>query len=293
MDKTIGSATTLYALLGYPVNHSISPAIHNSLFTKRNMNSRYILLKIPPDDVASAAAVLRASFSGFNVTVPYKQAIMEHLDEIDGRARLYGAVNTVKNVAGRLIGYNTDGHGFIKAFERLGITVDGNRVLLAGAGGGARAALYELLARNCHVTIVNRTRSRAEKLQSNLSGHLPGRAEVRDWHEVDDSYEFLINTTSVGMYPAQEQSPVAEQILGRLKKLAVVYDLIYNPAETKLLQEAKRQGCKVINGYPMLFYQAMAANEIWTEELIPEELSEELFGQIEQYLRTMKQERSL
>lgn len=287
MDTTISSATTLYALLGYPVKHSISPAIHNSLFAWRNMNSRYILLRIPPDDLASAAAVLRASFSGFNVTVPYKQAIMEHLDEIDGQARLYGAVNTVKNVAGRLIGYNTDGYGFIKALERLGIRVDGNHVLLVGAGGGARAALYELLARSCHVTIVNRTRSRAEQLQRDLSGHLPGRVEVRDWPEVDDSYEFLINTTSVGMHPVPDQSPVPQQVLGRLKKLTVVYDLIYNPAETKLLHEAKRLGCKVINGYPMLFYQALAANEIWTEGLIPEELSAELFGQIEHYLRTM------
>ena len=285
MDKMIDGATKLYALLGYPVGHSISPAIHNSLFAGCNRNGRYILLKIPPVDLAAAVTVLRAAFSGFNVTVPHKQAIMGHLDEMDARARMYGAVNTVKNVDGRLIGYNTDGYGFIKAFERLSIAVDGQQVLLVGSGGGARAALYELLARNCHVTVVNRTRRKAEQLQRDMAGQLPGTAEVRDWHELNDSYEFLINATSVGMHPQQEQSPVASEILSRLKHLTVVYDLIYHPFETTLLQEARRLGCQVINGYPMLFYQALAANEIWTEESIGAELSERLFGQVEQYLR--------
>ena len=285
MDTMIDGATKLYALLGYPVGHSISPAIHNSLFAGRGLNSRYILLKIPPPDLASAVTVLRAAFSGFNVTVPHKQAIMGHVDEVDIRARMYGAVNTVKNVDGRLIGYNTDGYGFIKAFERLGIAVDGNQVLLVGAGGSARSVLYELLARNCHVTVVNRTRSTAEQLQRDLGGHLPGTVEVGDWYQLNDSYEFLINATSVGMHPQQEQSPVPSEMLGRLKHLTVVYDLIYHPAETNLLQEARRLGLKVINGYPMLFYQALASNEIWTEGPIQEELSEQLFGQVEQYLR--------
>lgn len=290
MDTTINSATTLFALLGYPVNHSISPVIHNSLFAGRNLNCRYMLLKIPPANLGEAVAVLRANFGGFNVTVPYKQAIMSYLDEIDDKARLYGSVNTVKNVNGRLIGYNTDGYGFVKAFERLGIPVAGKNVLMLGAGGGARSVLYELMERCCHVTIINRSTANAEKLKREFSGQLPGIVEVGNWSKLKNSYQFLINTTPVGMHPENEKSPVEAEMFAR-HKCKVVYDLIYNPATTKLLADAKRHGCIAINGYPMLFYQALEANRIWTGVPITDDVAEQLYIETEQYLSASQRER--
>ncbi len=288
MDHTITGATQLFALIGYPVSHSISPIIQNSIFAAKQADCKYILLKTPPDTLRESVTVLKGAFGGFNVTIPHKQAVMNYLDEIDPKAQLYGAVNTVKNDNGRLIGYNTDGYGFIKAFDLLNIAIENKKILLLGAGGGARAVLCELLQRQCDVTIVNRTADKAKKLQKELSIHLPGSITVCEAHEIDGEYDCLINTTSVGLSNTTEMFPIDPDILSNIK---VVYDLIYNPHETKLLREAKNRGCIIINGFPMLFYQAMASNHIWTDLPIDEDVEKELFCQIREYLQALQQKK--
>jgi len=202
---------------------------------------------------------------------------------------LYGAVNTIINNNGRLVGYNTDGYGFIKAFEVLNIPVDKQNILLLGAGGSARAVLCELLQRHCHVTIVNRTVEKAEKLQRELAGQLPGKISICTPEEIQGSYDCLVNTTPIGMGAGAgtEMFPINPNLLSQIK---VVYDLIYNPYETRLLQEAKKRGCITINGFPMLFYQAMESNRIWLDVPVAEEIERQLYCQIEQYLKAMQQQ---
>lgn len=286
MDYTITGATQLFALLGYPVSHSISPIIQNSIFAAKQANCKYVLLKVAPETLCEALTVIKGGLGGCNVTIPHKQTVMKYLDEIDPKAQLYGAVNTVINNNGRLIGYNTDGYGFIKAFEVLNIPVDNQKVLLLGAGGSARAVLCELLQRHCHVTIVNRSADKAKKLQKELASCLPGTIAVCEPEDIQGSYDCLVNTTPIGMGASSEMFPIDPDLLRQIK---VVYDLIYNPYETTLLTEAKKRGCIIINGFPMLFYQALESNRLWLNVSVAEETERQLYCEIERYLQTMQQ----
>lgn len=285
MDTSFTSATKLYALLGSPVKHSISPVIHNSCFTVQQLPCKYLALNISPDYLAQTIPLLRENFQGFNVTIPHKQAIMAHLDEIQEQALLCGAVNTVKNEGGRLIGYNTDGAGFMKAFDMYGMKVAGKKVLLLGAGGGARAVLYELLQQGCHVTVANRSTERAELLKQHLAGIGTGRITVWPEQPVTGNFNILVNTTPVGMTPHVDAMPIAPEILNQVE---VVYDLIYNPYETRLLYEAGQRGCQIINGFPMLFYQALEANRIWTGKPLVHEVEKRFFEELVEYLKGMQ-----
>ncbi|VBB08975.1 quinate/shikimate 5-dehydrogenase/glutamyl-trna reductase [Lucifera butyrica] len=285
MDTSINSQTKLYTLVGYPVSHSISPVIQNSIFAAKQCNSKYITLAVRPESLKEAVTVLKENFRGFNVTIPHKQAIMDYLDVIEPKALLCGAVNTVKNDNGRLTGYNTDGYGFMKAFQKLNIEMAHKEVLLIGAGGAARAVLCELLQHHCSVTVINRTEAKAKSLQRELSGNFPGLLTViSDWHQLQARYDCLINTTSLGMEPNRSVSPIDSPYLSRF---SIVYDLVYNPFETKLLAEAKRRGCMTVNGLPMLFYQAVAANQIWTDSVLPGKTEQELYEKTIRYLQPL------
>jgi len=285
MDTSITGQTQLYTLVGCPVSHSISPVIQNSIFAEKQLNSKYITLKIMPEKLRESVAILRDNFKGFNVTIPHKQTIMEYLDVIDTKALLCGAVNTVKNEEGRLIGFSTDGYGFMKAFECLNIDITHKDILLIGAGGAARAVLCELLQNHCRVTIFNRTLSKAKLLQEELSDHFPGPLTViNEWDQLQAHYDCLVNSTPIGMYPHIDKSPIAEQYLSRFD---IVYDLVYNPHQTKLLIDAKRYGCTIINGLPMLFYQAVEANRIWTGSSLAEQKGQEIYEGTVQYLRNL------
>lgn len=285
MELAITGGTKLFALLGYPVSHSVSPIIHNSFFRVQKTNCTYIPLKTSPEALRETVRVLRESFEGFNVTIPHKQAIIEYLDEVDPRALLYGAINTVKNDNGRLVGYNTDGYGFIKAFEMSGIEIEGKKVLLVGAGGGARAAICELLRRKCHVDIINRSLDRAIALKQDVSGHFPGSVAIYGSENIEGTYDCLINTTPVGMFPNIDSMPIDPRVLERI---GIVYDLIYNPWETKLLSAARHRGSKIINGFPMLFFQAAEANRIWTGLPLPNQAGQELFRKIAGHLKIVQ-----
>lgn len=261
MDSSAHGVTKQYALIGDPVSHSISPFIQNSIFEAKRSNSRYIPLQVKPQDLAETVTVLRERFEGFNVTIPHKQAVMKYLDEIHPYAHLCGAVNTVRNDKGRLVGFNTDGYGFMQAFAQVGLKISHRDVLLLGAGGSARAVLCELLRCQCRVTIINRSLAKARQLQQDLAG-LPGTAVVGEPGGMQGLYDCIINTTPLGMAPYADRAPID---LDCLHGVQIVYDLIYNPYETKLLQAAKAQKLTAINGFPMLFYQALEANRLWLE----------------------------
>jgi shikimate dehydrogenase len=285
METSITGKTRLYALIGCPVSHSISPVLHNSIFAAKKLKNKYITLEVLPGNLREAVAILRGNFGGFNVTIPHKQAIMDHLDEVAPGASLCGAVNTVVNDGGRLIGHNTDGYGFIQAFADAGVDITGSDVVLLGAGGAARAVLCELLSRRCRVTIINRSPARAQKLCQDLSGRFPGTVTVGEWPQVGGKHDLLINTTPVGMMPDVASLPLEPR---RLRAFELVYDLVYNPYETALLAAARQCGCQVINGFPMLFYQAVEANRLWTGQPLMPATAGEIFFKASRYLQSLQ-----
>jgi shikimate dehydrogenase len=255
----------LFGLIGCPVHHSMSPLMHNDAFHQLEIEAHYHAFHVETDKLEDAIKGLKAlGIAGFNVTIPHKTAIIPLLDEVDEIALQIGAVNTVVNENGRLIGYNTDGFGFVRALrEELGMEIKEKNILLIGAGGAARGIYFSLANSGAlNIDLCNRTVDKAEQLIS--EGKLPVSSCAYSLEEVKQmlgNYDIIINTTSVGMYPNTNESPI---MLTNLKKGAVVSDIIYNPLETKLLKEAKRNGATIQNGIGMFVYQGALAFEKWT-----------------------------
>lgn len=257
--------TKLIGLIGSPVGHSISPNIHNGLYKALNMNYTYMAFDVEPNIIEEAVeGMVALSFAGFNVTIPHKQRILEFLNDLDEEARTIGAVNTVKIENSRLIGYNTDGMGFISGLKRLGFSPANKNVAIIGAGGAARAISVYLLKEGANrIHILNRTYERGAALAKELnrksrSGFVMP-IERKDLDSLD--LDLLVNTTSVGMFPYTDSSPLEEF---SFNPNTVVVDIIYNPYETKFLREAKAQGCIIQNGMDMLIGQALESIKIWT-----------------------------
>jgi len=255
----INGATQLFGIIGDPVRHSFSPAMHNAAFKALGLNMAYVPL--PACDLAPALDGLKAlGFGGVSVTIPHKQAVLPLLDEVEPVARRIGAVNTIRieralDGSCRLLGKNTDWLGANRALAEV-LPLAGSRVLLLGAGGSARAVGFGLREAGAEVLLANRTRSRAEELARELGGTCVA------WEDVGEvQAEALVNTTSVGMTPYIEASPVPAEYLGHF---AVVMDIVYAPRQTRLLQEAAAAGCTVIDGLQMLLYQGMSQFEWWT-----------------------------
>ena len=266
MVMTINGQTALYGIIGNPVSHSLSPAMHNAAFAELGENSVY--LPFPVLDLEAGIAGLKAiGVKGVSVTIPYKEAVIPLLDEIDDVARQIGAVNTIEihEVEGekRLCGSNTDWLGANRALSEK-ISLRGAQVVLLGAGGSARAIGFGLQQQGAHVVLCSRTESRGRALAMDL-GCL--------WHPLDESDslhgDVLVNATSVGMQLKIQISPVSRVILSRFQ---VVMDIVYAPLVTRLLSEAKVAGCQVINGLEMLLYQGVAQFELWTGKTAPVEL---------------------
>ncbi|MFN3531837.1 MAG: shikimate dehydrogenase [Candidatus Brocadia sp.] len=256
--------TSIYGLIGNPVSHSISPIIHNALFKEMNLNSIYVPFKV--DKIGEFIKGYRElDVKGYSVTIPHKESVINYLDAIDPTAKKIGAVNTILNNDGQLIGYNTDCKAAIQALEEMNqesLTdaksdrLRGRRVTLLGAGGAARAIAFGLQERGAQVTVVNRNHERALSLARDV-GCLCKKLNKLSSIETD----ILINATPVGMYPAVNETPIDK---GQLKPGMIVFDTIYNPIETRLLREAKAHGCKVVGGLPMFVNQAAAQFELWT-----------------------------
>lgn len=281
MNSRINGGTALYGVIGYPISHSLSPEIHNTIFDLCHENRIYLPVSIPPQGLKDSIAMLRNSFKGFNVTIPHKETIMEYLDDIEEKALWYGAVNTVKVDNGKMTGYNTDGYGFTRSLQEEGITLKGKRILLIGAGGAARIAAHEILLQEGILTIANRSDDRAYKLKEVLETNLKAEnIEVLSLDQVEANFDCIINATPLGMSSWEGEMPVREEAL---RNAPWIFDMVYNPYETKLLKLGKMYGCGGKNGFSMLFYQAIKAQEIWTGKTLMEDEQRLLYKEIEDY----------
>jgi shikimate dehydrogenase len=277
MSDAIDGQTGLLGVMGWPVEHSLSPAMHNAVLDRLGLNWRYLPLAVHP---AWAGEALRGAaalgFRGVNVTVPHKQRVMAGLDEITPEARAVGAVNTIvitrgEEGAAHLSGHNTDVKGFIGSLRAGGFDPAGSRsALVVGAGGSARAVVYGLLAAGCaEVIVLNRTEARAAQLVDDLASAGRGRLraaalEYRRLTTLAEEADLLVNTTTLGMWPHTETSIWPDGY--RLPASLTVYDLVYNPLETRLLAEARRSGARAIDGLGMLARQGALALDLWLDE---------------------------
>jgi shikimate dehydrogenase len=264
-------------LVGWPVEHSVSPAMHNAAFSALDLPWRYSLLPTPPGEVGSVLAQIREQgYLGANVTAPHKLAVIPFLDELTDASRDIGAVNTIIAQDGRLIGYNTDGEGFLAALKEAGCDPSGQGVLVLGAGGGARSVVCALAQSGCAITIHNRTRERAARLVQDMRGRCTRYrgarlAQVRDLRVLDlAAFDLLVNATSIGMRPDVRSSPWPEDLA--IPPHWTVYDLVYNPEETWLLARARAAGAKTVGGLGMLVHQGALAFELWTGKAPPVEV---------------------
>ncbi len=260
------------ALIGDPVAHSVSPAMHNAAFRAVGLDWVYVPLRVEAAHLREAVSGLKAlNFAGFNVTIPHKVSVIPHLDDLDTLAENLGAVNTVVNQDGYLKGHNTDASGFLRALEGEGFSPAKKKVVMLGAGGAARAASFVLADKGASLTILNRHPRGAEDLSARLSGTF--RRDIRAFELTSGNLreslvgaDLLVNTTSLGMAPELDFSPVPRYLL---KKKLVVFDIIYNPLRTRLMREAAEKGAKVIGGLEMLVQQGAVAFELWTGRPAP------------------------
>jgi len=267
----------LTGLIGWPVAHSKSPAMHNAAFRSAGIDGFYGLLPVRPHRVGEAIAGLRAlGFRGANVTVPHKQAVIPFLDEITPVAQAIGAVNTILiDDDGHMVGTNTDAWGFIRDLEAIGMPFESIRdkgALVLGAGGSARAVAYALATHNISTHILARRPEQARALVQSLIPHLPHKDLIRayDWSHLSKLapiVKLIVNCTPVGMSPDIEDSPWPDHLGFRPDQL--VYDLVYNPSRTRLMAQAEAAGARAWNGVGMLVHQGAKAWELWTGHSAP------------------------
>lgn len=251
----MNAETVLYGLIGHPVRHSLSPAMHNVLFGRHGINAVYLAFDVPPQELKPTLEGLRFLSMGFNVTMPHKTAVAELVDSLSKDSEELGSVNTVINRNGKLLGCTTDGIGARRALERA-IELGGRRVLVIGAGGGGRAIAYEL-AKDNEVVVLNRTLEKAKRLERfGVSGE---RLKGENLEKYLRWAEIVVNATSVGMN--EERSVIPPDLLTVGK---VVMDTVYHPLKTLLLRSAEERGCKTVDGLWMLVYQAVESFHLWT-----------------------------
>jgi len=277
-NRSISGKTILCGVIGDPVEHSVSPAMHNAAFKKMGLDYWYVPFRVKPEKLAEAIAGMRAlNIRGLNVTLPHKVAVIPFLDELDPLAEKISAVNTIVNEGGTLTGYNTDATGFLQALLESGVEPKGKNVVILGAGGASRAISFILAERGSNLVIVNRTLDKARELAGRLSDIF--RRETRalkldeeNLTSVLEEADILVNTTSVGMSPNIDETPVSPTLF---KPNLIVFDVVYNPSQTRLLTEAEQAGAKTISGIEMLVWQGASAFEKWTGLKAPAELMRE------------------
>jgi shikimate dehydrogenase len=272
MDVT--GKTKVCALIGDPVEHTLSPQIHNAAFKERGLDYIYLPFRVGKEQLKQAVAGLRAlNVRGFNITMPHKVAVIPMLDKLDPLAEKIGAVNTVVNDKGVLTGHNTDGLGVLNALLEKEVEPEGKKIVIIGAGGASRAISYVLARRGALLTILNRKQELgwAEDLADSIRKNLGTAVSAMElgFAQLKTSLngaDILINATSVGMSPDTENSLVPAEFL---KNELTVFDVIYNPLKTKLLQQAGAAGCLTIGGVDMLVWQGVLAFEQWTGQTAP------------------------
>ena len=265
----INARTKVLCVIGHPIEHSMSPYMHNAALKDLYLDYIYLAFDIPPKDLEKAVLGFKKhDMKGINVTIPHKETIMQYLDQIDPLAEKIGAVNTVKNVNGNLIGKNTDAFGAKKALIDAGCNIKGKNVLILGAGGAARAISFALSEEINEIFICNRTEKRAFKLAKELKDKMKIPAKGKDFSEETlksllNDVDILINTTPIGMHPDVNISPISKELL---TEHLFVYDIIYNPLQTQFLKDASEIGCKILNGIDMFVNQGALAFEWWTDK---------------------------
>ncbi|MCW8810391.1 MAG: shikimate dehydrogenase [Ignavibacteriaceae bacterium] len=268
--------TELIGLIGHPIKHSYSPYIQNYALEEMGIDCIYLAFDVVSENLRSSVnSVLTLGLKGLNVTLPHKEKIIKYLDELSEEASIIGAVNTVVNDHGKLIGYNTDANGVLETLLPFKDKISGTKVTVIGAGGSARAVIYTLLRyfKPEEINIINRTHQRADTLMNYFS--LKMRYDSFRTFELfpPDNVETLknsrliINSTTIGMFPDVEDT--ITDIEDSFNEDQIVFDLIYNPTKTKLLRMAEEQGAKVVGGMTMLISQAAKSFQLWTEVEMP------------------------
>jgi len=276
----ISGKTRLCGIIGDPVEHSMSPVMHNVAFEKIGLDYLYAPFRVKKEEVGKAIEGMRAlNIKGLNVTIPHKVAVIQFLDKLDPLAEKIGAVNTIVNDDGVLTGYNTDASGFLRALLERGVEPEGKNIVILGAGGASRAISFTLADRGAHLVILNRLLELewAKELASRISQNFAQEVEALELNRenlagVLGKADILVNATSVGMSPNTDETLVDSDLL---RPGLVVFDAVYNPIKTRLLREGETAGVKTIGGFDMLVWQGALAFEKWTGQKAPAELMKE------------------
>lgn len=271
----ITGKTRLLGVIGYPIEHTLSPAMHNAAIAALGLDWAYLPFPIAPGNLPAALAGFEAiGLAGFNVTIPHKQAVMPLLAAIEPAARQVGAVNTVWHTPEGWHGTNTDVKGFIAPLQELDRDWAEQEAIVLGNGGAARAVVVGCAQLGCtRIRVLGRDRTKRERFQASWAGTpLADRVETHPWEALPEllgSAGLVVNATPVGMHPQVEQSPIAAELWARSTPGVIAYDLIYTPRPTAFLQQASACGAQVIDGLEMLVQQGAAALEIWLQQPVP------------------------
>jgi shikimate dehydrogenase len=276
MKDTFHLNTKLLGLLGHPIKQTYSPFIHNIAAQMKDLDYIYLPFDVPAANLRNALrGMIALNIKGFNVTIPHKENIIQYLNNVSEEASIIGSINTVVNELGKLNGYNTDVDGVLATLTPYKKEINGNDVSVVGAGGGARAVIYSLIRhfKPRKIFIINRTEQRAEALKNYFDAKMKFTAiKTRELFPPDlvkifNDSKLIINATSVGMFP--DSDDVITKLGDSFVKDQLVFDLVYNPPETRLLQLAASKGAIVLDGLKMLVHQAAKSFELWTGEKIP------------------------
>lgn len=268
--------TKIIGLIGHPIKHTYSPFVHNIAIELKKLNYIYLPFDVPAASLRNAVKGMNAlGIKGYNVTIPHKENIIQYLNNTSEEASIVGSVNTVVNDHGKLLGYNTDVHGVLETLNPYKEDITGSQVCVVGAGGAARAVIYALIRhfKPQKIYLINRTEGRADSLKTYFSAKMKFDAfKTRelfppDLVEIFRDSKLIINATSVGMFP--ENDDTITTLEDSFMKDQVVFDLVYNPPKTKLLQTAEKKGAIALSGLRMLISQAAKAFELWTGEQVP------------------------
>lgn len=272
MKSDISGKTQTFGVIGDPIGHSLSPAMHNAAFKTLNIDGVFLAFNVKVGCVEDALRGMRSlGIRGLNVTMPHKNAVIAYLDEIDEAARFLGSVNTILNDNNKLCGFSTDGIGAHRALDENNVQLQGTKIVILGGGGAAKAIAYTLAKEVNELIILNRTPEKIAALAHvlNQTLHKKVTAAALTYSNISEHLkdaDVLINATNVGMHPSAVASLVAPEWL---RPNLAVMDIIYNPLETKLFKDAKAAGARVISGLEMLIYQGAASFEIWNGQFAP------------------------
>lgn len=282
----IDGHTRTCGLIGNPVEHTLSPLIHNTLAGQLNHNLVYVPFHVEPGQVSQAVkGAFALNVLGLNVTVPYKSQVMDSLVQIDDLAEKIGAVNTLVRCEQGYRGYNTDMPGLYRALVCEGIRLDNQEVILLGAGGAARAVAFLCASKNVKkVYLLNRSLEKAKAVADEVNGKSGRKCiypmALEDYRELPDQKFLAIQATSVGLYPNVEHAVIEDAAF--YEKIHTGYDLIYKPRDTRFMQLVREHGGRAFHGLKMLLYQGVIAYELWNEVSVPEEMAEQVYKALEE-----------